>query len=340
MCIFASERIDLAVSLITVNYSYLELVAINLDDADPLPDQGWDASSRGSLEAGIVPLDLRKRMNTTLKAIALTALIGSMAYAATVVTVNGQPISDEEINRVLMEGTQGRFNQLPKEKQDELRKRITDGLITQELVYQDAKTSGVLKSKEYQEERAAMMERIDRQLAAKVWEKKQFDKVSVSDKEVKAYFDNNPQEFVEKEKVHARHILVKSESEANGIIDQLKSLKGKELKKKFIELAKTESTGPSGPKGGDLGFFPQGQMVPSFNDAVFKMDVGTITAAPVKSQFGYHIIYLEEKKEGKQLSFDEVKSFIDQRLKIEKFKKDMEIKMKALKDAATITSGA
>ncbi len=276
-------------------------------------------------------------MNTTLKAMALTALFTSMTYAATVVTVNGKAISDEEINRVLMEGTQGRFNQLPKEKQDELRKRITDGLITQELVYQDAKKSGVLKSKEYIDERNAMMERIDRQLAAKVWEKQQFEKVTVSEKEVKAYFDANPQEFIEKEKVHARHILLKTETQAKDLIGKLKALKGNALKEKFIELAKTESTGPSGPKGGDLGFFPQGQMVPAFNDVVFKMDVGTITMTPVKSQFGYHIIYLEEKKTGKQLSFEEVKSFVDQRLKIEKFKKDMEIKMKALKDTATIS---
>jgi peptidyl-prolyl cis-trans isomerase C len=255
------------------------------------------------------------------------------------VTVNGKAISDEEINRVLMEGTQGRFNQLPQEKQDELRKRITDGMITQELVYQDAKKIGVLNSKEYIEERAAMMERIDRQLAAKVWEKQQFEKIQVSEKEVKAYFDENPQEFIEKEKVHARHILVKTEEKAKELIDKLKSLKGEALKEKFIELAKTESTGPSGPKGGDLGFFPQGQMVPSFNDAVFKMDVGTITANPVKSQFGYHIIYLEEKKAGKKLSFDEVKSFIDQRLKIEKFKKEMEVKMKELKNSAKIAYG-
>lgn len=278
-------------------------------------------------------------MNATLKAMALTALIGSTVYAATVVTVNGQSISDEEINRVLMEGTQGRFNQLPKEKQDELRKRITDGMITQELVYQDAKKIGVLKSKEYKKERASMMERIDRQLAAKVWEKQQFDKIAVSEKEVKAYYDANPQEFIEKEKVHARHILIKTEAKAKELIGKLKGLHGNALKEKFIELAKTESTGPSGPKGGDLGFFPQGQMVPEFNDVVFKMKVGTITMTPVKSQFGYHIIYLEEKKKGKQLSFNEVKSFIDQRLKIEKFKKDMEAKMNTLKNNAKITYG-
>ncbi len=278
-------------------------------------------------------------MNTRLKALAVTLLLGTMVNAATVVTVNGVAISDEEVNRVLMEGTQGRFNQLPPEKQNELRTRIVDGMITQELVYADAKTSGVLKSKEYEKELAAVMERIERQLAAKVWEKQLFDKIKVDAKSVKAYYEANPQEFIEKEKVHARHILVKSEAKANELIGQLKSLSGDAMKSKFIELAKKESTGPSGPKGGDLGLFPKGQMVPAFNDAVFNMKVGTITPTAVKTQFGYHIIYLEEKKMGKTLSFDDVKGFINQRLKIEEFKKVMEVKMKSLKDSAKITYG-
>jgi len=97
--------------------------------------------------------------------------------------------------------------------------------------------------------------------------------VKVSDKELKSYYDKNKEEFDEKESVHARHILVKEESEANAIIGELKSLKGSVLKDKFIELAKSKSTGPSGPKGGDLGYFTQGQMVPEFNDEVFSMKV-------------------------------------------------------------------
>lgn len=276
-------------------------------------------------------------MNTRLKAMAVALLLGSMANAATIATVNGVAISDEEVNQVLMEGTQGRFNQLPPEKQNELRTRIIDGMITQELVYADAKKMGVLKSKEYKDELADVMQRIERQLAAKVWEKQQFDKVTIEPKAVKAYYDANPQEFIEKEKVHARHILVKSEEKANELIAQLKGLSGNTLKEKVIELAKKESTGPSGPKGGDLGFFPQGQMVPAFNDAVFNMAVGTVTTSPVKTQFGYHIIYLEEKKAGKTLAFEEVKGFVEQRLKIEEFKKVMDAKMKSLKDAAKIT---
>jgi peptidyl-prolyl cis-trans isomerase C len=157
----------------------------------------------------------------------------------------------------------------------------------------------------------------------------------VSNKELKNYYDKNKEEFNEKETVHARHILVKDEAEAKGIAKQLKSLKGNALKNKFIELAKAKSTGPSGPKGGDLGYFAQGQMVPEFNDKVFSMKVGNVSE-PVKTQFGYHVIYLEDKKAKKTLAFTEVKSFIEQRLKMEKFKVVMQAKMLELKNKATI----
>jgi len=262
-----------------------------------------------------------------------------LAAASVVATVNGTQITSDEVNQVLMEGTQGRFNTLPKEKQDELRKRIVEGMIAQELVYADAKKSGVLTSKEYKDELAEVMKRVEKQLASKVWEKQQFDKVTVSDAEIKNYYDSHANEFVEKEKVHARHILVKTEDEAKKIIADLKGKQGDTLKTAFIEAAQKFSTGPSGPKGGDLGSFPRGQMVPEFNDKVFSMEVGTITTEPVKTQFGYHIIYLEEKMSGKKLGFDDVKSFIEQKLKMEKFKEAMDKKMKSLMNSAKITYG-
>ena len=80
-------------------------------------------------------------------------------------------------------------------------------------------------------------------------------------------------------------------------------------------------------------------MVPEFNDKVFSMKVGTITKVPVKTQFGYHIIYLQDKTDGKALGFDDVKSFIEQKLKMEKFKAAMDKKMQALKSSAKITYG-
>ncbi len=77
-------------------------------------------------------------------------------------------------------------------------------------------------------------------------------------------------------------------------------------------------------------------MVPAFNDTVFKMKVGTVTKTPVKTQFGYHIIYLEDKKKSTVRKFSEVETVIDQRLKMEKFKSVMKVKMDELQKQATI----
>lgn len=276
-------------------------------------------------------------MKLFVKTVMAAALIGSAASAAVLATVNGQTITSDEVQAVLMEGTQGRFTTLPKEKQDELQKRVVDGLIMQELVFEAAKKEGVLESSEYKEQYADIAKRIEKQLAAKVWQQNLLNAIQVSDKEVKAYYDAHPDEFEQKEKVHARHILVKTEAEAKKIIASMKGLSGDKLKTKFIEEAKAKSTGPSGPKGGDLGSFTEGQMVPEFNDAVFNMKVGTITTTPVKTQFGYHVIYLEEKQASKKATLAEAKPFIEQRLKQEAFQKEMEAKTKALKEAAKIT---
>ena len=194
---------------------------------------------------------------------------------------------------------------------------------------------GLVNNFHFKDEFVKVQDRVKKELAIQVWQKQQLDKVKVSNKELKNYYDKNKEEFNEKETVHARHILVKTEAEAKDIVKSLKSSKGEALKAKFIEEAKAKSTGPSGPKGGDLGYFAQGQMVPEFNDKVFDMKVGTLSE-PVKTQFGYHVIYLEDKKDKKTLAFTEVKSFIEQRLKMEKFKVVMQAKMEQLKNKATI----
>ncbi|MDY0233563.1 MAG: peptidylprolyl isomerase [Sulfurimonas sp.] len=269
------------------------------------------------------------------KIVATLLLASSLACATTLVSVNGTNITQEDVDTALMNATQGRFNQVPEDKQAEFRKQVLEQLIAKELVYEDAEKTGVLKSKDFKDEYAKVQDRVKKDLAIQVWQKQQFDKVTVSDKELKAYYDNNKEEFNEKSSVHARHILVKEESEAKAIEKELKPLSGDALKTKFIQLAKEKSTGPTGPKGGDLGYFAQGQMVPEFDAKVFNMKTGTISE-PVKTQFGYHVIYLEDKKAQKTLSFTEVKSFIEQRLKMEKFKVVVEKKMQELKNKATI----
>jgi parvulin-like peptidyl-prolyl isomerase len=241
-----------------------------------------------------------------------------------------------DVDNALMQATQGRFNQVPQEKQAEFRKQVLEQLIAKELVFADAKKTGVLESAEFKKEYESVIENVRKELAIQVWQQKELEKVVVSEKELKTYYDKNKEEFNEKESVHARHILVKTEDEANAIIKVLKGFKGEALKAKFIEEAKAKSTGPTGPKGGDLGYFAQGQMVPEFNDKVFSMDVGSVTMQPVKTQFGYHVIYLEDKKESITRAFSEVKTYIEQRLKMEKFKTQMQAKMQELQKQASI----
>ncbi|HEX2586119.1 MAG TPA: peptidylprolyl isomerase [Steroidobacteraceae bacterium] len=117
----------------------------------------------------------------------------------------------------------------------------------------------------------------------------------------------------------ASHILVKTEEEANAIIAKLK--KGAD----FADLAKKNSTDPgSGKNGGDLGWFPGKQMVPEFTAALEKLEKGKITETPVKSQFGYHIIKLEDVRESAPPALADVKAQIESSLKQTKFQKYLE----------------
>jgi len=275
-------------------------------------------------------------MNKVTKFLSVILLTSVVASANTLVTVNGNAITQNDVDTELMNATQGRFGQVPPARQAQLRQQVLQQLIGKELIYDDAKKTGILKSEDYKEEYKKLELRMKKELAIRVWQKKQVDKIKISDKTLREYYEANKGEFEQKESVHARHILVNTLEEANAIISELKSLHGTELKAKFEELAKTKSTGPSGPKGGDLGYFSKGQMVPAFNDKVFSMKEGTVTLDPVKTQFGCHVIYLEDKKTASIRPFKEVKSFIEQRLKMEKFKAFMKEKMDALQKKATI----
>jgi peptidyl-prolyl cis-trans isomerase C len=123
------------------------------------------------------------------------------------------------------------------------------------------------------------------------------------DAEHKVYEDAAKQMGSDQE-VHARHILVETEEEAKQVVEELK--KGAD----FAELAKKKSKDPGATDGGDLGFFTREQMVPEFSAAAFSLEPGKISE-PVKSQFGWHIIKVEEKRNRKPPDFDQVKPQID-----------------------------
>ncbi|HUS88621.1 MAG TPA: peptidylprolyl isomerase [Desulfosporosinus sp.] len=136
-----------------------------------------------------------------------------------------------------------------------------------------------------------------------VYEKVTGDIKEISDTDAKAFFDKNLANYSQPESVKARHILVKTEDEAKAIIVQLKA--GAD----FVQLAKDKST-EDGAKdsGGDLGKFTKGKMVPEFDTAVFAQKVGTFSADPVKTEFGYHIILVEAHTPAVAPDFEKLKA--------------------------------
>lgn len=132
--------------------------------------------------------------------------------------------------------------------------------------------------------------------------------VKISDADVKAFYDKNHAQFDKPEQVRARHILVADQNKAKDILAALKS------GGKWDALAKQYSTDPSTKdKGGELGFFGRGQMVPQFQDAAFGAKVGQIVG-PVKSPFGYHVIQVEEKKPATKATYASVEKQIRDQL--------------------------
>jgi peptidyl-prolyl cis-trans isomerase C len=129
-------------------------------------------------------------------------------------------------------------------------------------------------------------------------------KAATTDEAMKKVYDDAAKQITSEQEVHARHILVATEDEAKAIEDELK--KGAD----FAELAKKKSKDPGASDGGDLGFFTKDQMVPEFSAVAFSLDPGKISD-PVKSQFGWHIIKVEEKRNRKPPDFDQVKGQIE-----------------------------
>jgi peptidyl-prolyl cis-trans isomerase C len=146
---------------------------------------------------------------------------------------------------------------------------------------------------------------------------------AITDKQLQAIYQLEIKKIKPVQEVKARHILVKKEEDALDIIERLN--RGDD----FVTLAKEKSTGPSGRNGGDLGYFPKGRMVKSFEEAAFALKAGGISA-PVKSSFGWHIIKVEDKRMTPIPSFDDLKDQIKARLV---HKKSLEITTNLRKSA-------
>ncbi|SFV69965.1 Foldase protein PrsA precursor [hydrothermal vent metagenome] len=252
----------------------------------------------------------------------------SLIASEVVATVNGSDITQKDVNDFVVSSIPGAsFSALTYEQQ----KGVINQMINRKLFLEDAKKMNIASRPEFIKE----LEKEKENLMLDFWMKDKVEEIAISDRDAKIYYRDNIQKFNRPASVKVRHILLASEAEARDIIQRLK--RSNNLKKDFISLAKEKSTGPSAVNGGELDWFIKEQMVPEFSEAAFSLQKGKITTQPVKTQFGYHVIYLEDKKEQRLIPFEMVKSDIINVLRRLKFKAKLERLSKKMKKTAIIT---
>lgn len=222
--------------------------------------------------------------------VAAAALSATPAFAAgdkVLATVNGKAITEQDMQSYLSNNQKG-------EAMDE--QSLLNEMISRELVYQDALKKGLDKDPGVQEQ----IENLRTNIILGAALEQAVQSQPVSDDELKKLYDQQVSQYNVTE-YKARHILLKSKEDAEKVITEL------DMGGDFTELAKKRSTGPSAKQGGDLGWFAPQQMVPEFSQAVAGMEKGNYTKAPVQTQFGWHVIKLEDSRSAEPPSFEQVK---------------------------------
>ena len=202
------------------------------------------------------------------------------------------------------------------------RKVILQEIINSKLLLLDARHNLLETEPEFKAELAKLRENLLINYAGN----KVISAVKVSDEDVKKYYEDNIDRFKQGETVNADHILVESEEKALEILAKIES-----GEVSFADAAKQHSTCPSGQRGGNLGDFGRGQMVPEFDKAVFELEVGEITKAPVKTQFGYHLIKLNSKSESSVMPYEQISPQLSEMVLNEKRREAYERKINQLK---------
>jgi peptidyl-prolyl cis-trans isomerase C len=260
--------------------------------------------------------------------------------------VNGVPITALDLNRSFQAHVQVPYSAVQEDpRAKEVLRQILDNLIDRELLLQQAKSLKMaVPPQQVDAQMQQLVQRFPSQeafeqaltaqnltvdtlkkdvegqlLRQQLVKKEILDKVNVSARDVQNYYDKNKPKYVEAEQVHARHILIKVPQEVSPADDAKQKGKADDALNRakkgedFAALAKEFSDDGSKENGGDLGFFPRGRMVAEFEEAAFALQPGQ-TSEIVRTQFGYHIIKVEERKAGRALPFDEAKEQVKEDL--------------------------
>ena len=245
----------------------------------------------------------------------------------TVATVNGTPVSKSRLDLLVKQGAAQGQPDTP-----ETRKAILDQLSMQMVIAEEAVKKGLDKAPEVTEK----LDLLRQSILANAYVQDYMKTNPVSEAALKAEYDRIKATITGSE-YKARHILVEKESEARDIIAKLKKDTAA-----FAKLAAEKSKDPgSKARGGDLGWFDVSRMVPEFGEAVGKLQKGKFTEEPVKTQFGYHVILLEDSKPIEAPPFDDVKASLSQQLQQQAVKKQLDdLKAKAKIEVAGAPAAA
>lgn len=232
----------------------------------------------------------------------------------------GYEITEKDLNAIISRYPQEQRGALQSE---EKKKQLVEQLISFELMNKFGKEIQLDKTQEYKD----AMENISKEVITSMAINKVLSDVTITDEEVKKYYEDNKEAFGQPATVSARHILVETEEEANKAREEI--LSGKIS---FGDAAMKYSTCPSNQQGGNLGEFSKGMMVPEFEEAAFTSEIGKVTE-PVKTQFGYHLVLVDAKNEASIKSFEEVKDSVldnlikeNQHKKYDQILKELEVK--------------
>ncbi|RDU62664.1 DUF1947 domain-containing protein [Helicobacter sp. MIT 14-3879] len=260
----------------------------------------------------------------------LASLFIMSANAEVYATVDGEEVTDKDMMFLKQAMPNIDFNTLPKDMRD----KAIDQAIERKLLTKEANKdkNKIENTKEYKE----ALDDFKETMVLELWMRGQMDNLKVSESDIKKYYNENKDKMIIPEQANARHILVDSEKEAKDIIKELDKA-GKNAESKFIELAKSKSKDPSASNGGDLPpFVKEGQMIPEFSNATFALKPNTYTKNPIKTQYGYHIIYLKSIQPKGVLKYEDIKPKLQEELKLVKFREVIANKAKELKKKSKI----
>ena len=244
---------------------------------------------------------MRVRTFSRTAALALSLSVASMAHfnlalaqspETVVAELNGTPITFADI----VAFQQGIPNAAEMDTASIL-PRLIEFYIDQKLMMAAAKGRGLEKDPQVQEQ----LQRLEDELVRQAYLR---DEISdrVTEERMREAYDQAMETYVQDEEIRARHILVETQEEGEAILRELSDGAS------FEDLARERSTGPSGPNGGDLGYFTRGMMVPQFSEAAYALQPGEVSSAPVQTDFGWHVIKVEDRRIKPQPTFEELRT--------------------------------